>query len=61
VCAGQAALHQLVASQAMVADAADKDLFIEVVCLKATVSWRDGFSFRRPVEFVVNSAISTVG
>jgi hypothetical protein len=31
---GQAALHHLVIGQPIVADAAGKDLFIEVVCLK---------------------------
>ena len=34
VYSGQAALHHLVAGQPVVADAAGKDLFIEVVCLK---------------------------
>jgi hypothetical protein len=34
VYAGQAALHHLVAGQPVVADAAGKELFIEVVCLK---------------------------
>ena len=47
------------------ADAAGKDVFIEVVRLKAAIPCatyvRDGSSCRSPVEFPVNWAISTVG
>jgi hypothetical protein len=62
---GQAALHRVVAGQRVVADDGGKDLSIEVVWRKAAIpcaTWvRDGFSCRRPVEFLVNWVISTVG